>query len=500
MEYEQANSNPIEETIDNLADYGKELLKEMVTYDTTSSDRHVSSNDDFINYFTNELCNLGFNVEILEKTTEYDTIPVTYKTILASVENEAGPHYVLCGHYDVAGDDADWDKFTPVESVKEWQGEDRGIIYGKGTNDMKAGVVSQLLAVKSLMDNNAVKGKVSMMFVPDEEISGYHGADYALKTIIADRKETIDGALICEPTTGRVVTRRRAMANYDIGFSTQEQDLEESMASYSISITRKSSHNAHVNREDPHALYDLADIVGDISKDIDIYFSSLNGGSAKNTTPTTLTGEVSIHQDNIETFEAMLNMAGIEYESIKSKKAYMPAITDMLGHIRELRKVDIPHLDGSEFGVSVGPNVVHFGNGNADITLDMRILQPKVEIIDSVITSVFDGAHYVDLKGFAAPLNQDPNNDFIKTVTEKTQHYIDYRDDIASGENPGQSDSKHFVDWGNYQETHFGKNLPVCEVGGVGANIHGKDEYVYTHTMIETAKIVAASLEELMKT
>jgi len=82
----------------------------------------------------------------------------------------------ITGHYDVvpAGNDWNFKPFVPIE--------EKGKIYGRGTEDMKGTIVSYLLALKSLKAIGIKpKFNIQASFVPDEETGGRTGFNWLLE-------------------------------------------------------------------------------------------------------------------------------------------------------------------------------------------------------------------------------------------------------------------------------------------------------------------------------
>lgn len=109
----------------------------------------------------------------------------------------SGPTVVLNGHVDVvpAGSPDLW-------TVDPWAGTVRdGRIYGRGACDMKAGLACQLMAVDALRRSGIrLAGRVQLQSVVGEEDGGL-GTFATLR-----RGHTGDLAVVCEPTSGRLVT------------------------------------------------------------------------------------------------------------------------------------------------------------------------------------------------------------------------------------------------------------------------------------------------------
>ncbi|MCW2777657.1 MAG: putative Acetylornithine deacetylase [Frankiales bacterium] len=111
--------------------------------------------------------------------------------------DDGQPALVLCGHSDVvpAGDPALWsgDPFTPRV--------DDGVVHGRGTCDMKGGLVAALVAVRALrMAGVRLVRPLAVHSVVAEEDGGL-GAWATLR-----RGHRGDACVIPEPTAGAVVT------------------------------------------------------------------------------------------------------------------------------------------------------------------------------------------------------------------------------------------------------------------------------------------------------
>jgi len=101
-----------------------------------------------------------------------------------------GEHLCLAGHIDIvpAGDNWKTDPFTAIE-------ED-GYIYGRGTQDMKGGVIALVETMKNLQDFN---GTLSLLLTSDEEGEAEFGTIMVLNEL-KKRGELPNYSLITEPT------------------------------------------------------------------------------------------------------------------------------------------------------------------------------------------------------------------------------------------------------------------------------------------------------------
>src|SRR4030095_4480117 len=107
---------------------------------------------------------------------------------------DAGPVLYFHGHYDVLPA-ASRDQFAPrVEG---------DTVFGRGSSDMKSGLVSMLFAARALKAAGIpLNGRLGAVCVPDEETGGEYGSG-----ALASRGELgVDGVgmLLPEPTSGTV--------------------------------------------------------------------------------------------------------------------------------------------------------------------------------------------------------------------------------------------------------------------------------------------------------
>jgi len=107
---------------------------------------------------------------------------------------DAGPVLYFHGHYDVVPA-ASRDQFVP-----RIEGD---TVFGRGSSDMKSGLVSMLFAAHALKAAGVrLNGRLGLLFVPDEETGGEYGSG-----ALASRSELgVDGVgmLLPEPTSGAV--------------------------------------------------------------------------------------------------------------------------------------------------------------------------------------------------------------------------------------------------------------------------------------------------------
>ena len=109
-----------------------------------------------------------------------------------------GPHLGLAGHTDVVptGDESAW-THPPFASKIE-----NGILYGRGTTDMKGGIACMMAAALDHLAANGgkpKKGSISFLITGDEEGIAVNGTPKLLQWC-ADRGEKFDHCLLGEPS------------------------------------------------------------------------------------------------------------------------------------------------------------------------------------------------------------------------------------------------------------------------------------------------------------
>lgn len=101
-----------------------------------------------------------------------------------------GRHLVLCGHIDTKPiGDAQW----TVDPYGAHVDGDR--LYGLGSADMKSAVAAMMVAAQILAQSPPSNGKLSLLFVADEENGAKYGAEY----VASMTQLAADGMVIGEP-------------------------------------------------------------------------------------------------------------------------------------------------------------------------------------------------------------------------------------------------------------------------------------------------------------
>jgi acetylornithine deacetylase len=116
----------------------------------------------------------------------YDVLPGRPNAVGIAEGQAPGPTLMFCGHLDTVGVEGMRAPFDPVERD--------GLLYGRGSQDMKGGVAAMIHAVESVLRRGGLrKGRLVVAAVADEEYASA-GADALVARLSADY------AVIPEPT------------------------------------------------------------------------------------------------------------------------------------------------------------------------------------------------------------------------------------------------------------------------------------------------------------
>lgn len=106
-----------------------------------------------------------------------------------------GPNLCFAGHTDVVpvGDRQGW-RHDPFGAVIE-----DGVMYGRGTVDMKGGIACFIAAALRQIETAGVRGSISLLITGDEEGPSINGTSKVLEWL-DDREERLDACVVGEPT------------------------------------------------------------------------------------------------------------------------------------------------------------------------------------------------------------------------------------------------------------------------------------------------------------
>lgn len=170
-----------------------DLVSELIRFESTSS----LSNAEISGYLADLLTNLGFEVEQID----YESPPGVRKVNVIAKKGTGIGGIAYFGHSDVVPADnwkfAEHGPFTP--KIRD------GLLFGRGSCDMKGSVASFLSATQTF-DSSALKHPIYVTVTADEEV-GFLGAEQVQKRSRLFR-EMVSGqskGIIGEPTELNVV-------------------------------------------------------------------------------------------------------------------------------------------------------------------------------------------------------------------------------------------------------------------------------------------------------
>jgi acetylornithine deacetylase/succinyl-diaminopimelate desuccinylase family protein len=103
------------------------------------------------------------------------------------------------GHYDV----------VPAQSPEQFQpSRKEHFLFGRGSCDMKGGIVAMLYAILALKETGAeLNGRIGLTLVPNEETGGKDGSEWLAREGLLGRNGV--GMLLAEPTSGVIWNANR---------------------------------------------------------------------------------------------------------------------------------------------------------------------------------------------------------------------------------------------------------------------------------------------------
>jgi len=151
-----------------------------------------------VEFLENTLLEAGLVCERLRPQVSSDDAGTSAESLVATFGSGNRALY-FHGHYDV----------VPAQSAEQFQPTRKGnLLFGRGSCDMKGGIVAMLFAISALKQVGAtLKGRIVLTLVPDEETGGQHGSARLEQEGLLGRDGV--GMLLPEPTSGVVWNANR---------------------------------------------------------------------------------------------------------------------------------------------------------------------------------------------------------------------------------------------------------------------------------------------------
>lgn len=156
----------------------RKLLVDLVRFKSITP-----NGEEAIEYCAHFLKNLGFNCSILK----FGDVSNLYAKL-----GNFSKNLCFAGHIDVVPPLNNW-KSDPFELR-----ENNGLLYGRGTNDMKGPLSACFSAISEYIKNHPnPKFSISVILTSDEEIMGENGTKNVIK-YLKEKNEKITGCVLCE--------------------------------------------------------------------------------------------------------------------------------------------------------------------------------------------------------------------------------------------------------------------------------------------------------------
>ncbi|RDW16746.1 ArgE/DapE family deacylase [Oceanobacillus chungangensis] len=205
------------------------------------------------------------------------------ESLVATYKKGDGKVLGISGHEDVvaAGDESEW-KFPPFSA--EIDGDK---LYGRGSSDMKSGLVALAIAMIEIKEEDAdINGTLKFMGTVGEEV-GELGSEQLTKEGYAD---DLDGLIIGEPTGPALIYTHKGSMNYTVvsrgksAHSSMPKEGINSIANINEFVTRANAEMQEVTNKYKN------EVLGETAHSITI----INGGDQVNSIPaiTTLQGNI----------------------------------------------------------------------------------------------------------------------------------------------------------------------------------------------------------------
>lgn len=165
-------------------------------------------------------------------------------SLVAEIGNGNGPVIGFDGHEDTVslGDESKW-TYPPLSATVTEEGK----MYGRGTTDMKSGLVAAVVAMINLKESGLpLKGTVRLLATVGEE-KGELGAGQLAKLGYADDMEAL---VVCEPTGGDFTTLQQMKGTFPLDITEFDGEMRlifighKGSVNYKVHAKGKAAHSS----------------------------------------------------------------------------------------------------------------------------------------------------------------------------------------------------------------------------------------------------------------
>jgi len=247
--------------------------------------------------------------------------------LIATIEGkEPGPTLAFSGHMDVVpAGELKWDTDPFVAEEKE------GRLYGRGSADMKSGLVALLTAAIRIKENGGPeKGKLTLVFTPGEE----EGGAGARKLVDLGYLKKIDACIIGEPTDNTIARAHKGVlwtnfVTYGKTAHGSAPEFGNNAVEHMLDFLR-----AFKNR------FNLSEASDDLLGNCTVNVTVFNGGDSVNVIPDKASVDIDIrtvpgqdHEEIYDNFQALL-------DEMQEKDENFKAEMNNIGNLLPLRTAD----------------------------------------------------------------------------------------------------------------------------------------------------------------
>ncbi len=195
-------------------------------------------------------------------------------------KGSGGPDVHFTGHFDVVPAGEDWTR-PPYEPAVE-----DGRVYGRGTSDMKSGIVASLFAVEALEAAGGLAGRITQSMTCDEETGGFTGLGHLVETgHVAPENtdycvytECFGASRVCIGHRG--VLKFRARTHGRKAHGCMAHDGHNAIAAMTDFLGRMESYREELNARETNL-----PVVPEESRRADVSATMVNAGYSENVVP-----------------------------------------------------------------------------------------------------------------------------------------------------------------------------------------------------------------------
>jgi succinyl-diaminopimelate desuccinylase len=338
-------------------------------------------------------------------------------------------------------------------------------------------VVSALTCLKQLQEEG-IAANIYALFTSDEETGGADGAGYAAELMEKGPSELPRPDYVLNLDGGfRIINRRRAAFGVDVRGTPKKSSVAGVKSRHEFHTViqgQQSLHAAYFQPgSDSHALITLSKLV---NQNRNLVISRIENS-------TFIKGNILPERVEVEIID--LERAGKKEENLASARGGSDFQSELIDEtlntfVRRIRtavRLCLPTDYPSEFGISITPNIMETTKHVTRINFDVRAMTRDMNEIQKAFQEVFPGAT-IEVRWGGGYVWTPVDHVLVKeALSIATSHGLP----AEAHEQEGATDSRYFSSMG----------IPCIDVGPVGENIHGNNEFVSVASISSVASFLA---------